>query len=747
MADPESTQEVEITIKKACIVCGREYAGEMSICPEDHTPLTALAQENEIGAIIGDRFEIIGLVGKGGMGRVYKARHKMMKRIVAIKMLYSHLVSTASTLKRFQQEAQASSTLSHPNILTVFDFGVTTDGQPYLVMDFLEGTSLGEVLQVEGNLTIERFLHIFTQVAAGLAHAHQRGIIHRDLKPSNIMLVNLDGEPDFVKIVDFGIAKIMGVDPAEAEPLTRTGEVFGSPMYMSPEQCRGLGLDQRTDIYSIGCVMYRALTGLAPFIGRDHLECMFKQVNEEPGHFNEVCPDLFLPDEVESVVFKALAKKPEERYQSMTELKQALESLKSSISQPTTPVSALASAGTGAQETTGKIGSAQDLRSTTIVEANQQNSQKTESKTSDQADSASGQTKPLDSSNKEQNQPLPPISKIPVRLIVGFALGVLGAGLALSMMHKNEPTQPARPSEQAPPAANVAQPPSPEEEKFDKLLVSAQKAVSEGNLDDAERYGLQAMNAGKLLPGGDKKYAASLDLLGRVSYSQGQYDQSATYLQQALRLRQKAFGDKSAEVAATKTSLGRAWSALGQYTKAEVVLNQALDTRKSLFGKDDLVVADTLSALGDVELRQHKYGDAIDELTRALDIREIVNGKESLDAANAMNDLAQAYQLQRSFDKALPLYAQALTIRQKKLSPDNPLIADSYICIGALCEQTGQKDKARALYQSALAIQEKSLAPSSPRIAGTRKRIANLDNRSSKGRGVTKKGFGSWLAK
>jgi len=278
-----------------------------------------------------DRYEILEVIGGGGMGLVYKARHRLMNRIVAIKMLHKHMVSSADALKRFQVEAQAASCLSLPNILTIYDFGLTDEGQPYMVMDYLEGASLGDIIEEEGHLPAPRALNIFTQVCAGLSHAHQKGIIHRDLKPSNIMLVTFGDQKDFVKIVDFGIAKLLRQNEGQGEQLTKTGEVFGSPLYMSPEQCKGKQLDARSDIYSFGSVMYRSLTGSPLFEGDEVIEFLFKQVSEMPQPFRIMCPGLRIPKKLEDIVFKALAKEPENRWQSMAALKDALEQVKSEM--------------------------------------------------------------------------------------------------------------------------------------------------------------------------------------------------------------------------------------------------------------------------------------------------------------------------------------------------------------------------------------------------------------------------------
>ncbi len=322
----ESQQQGTEQENKACVLCGKEFPGTSEVCPDDGTLLTPIGKEPKIGDIFADKYEILGVLGDGGMGKVYKARHNLMKRVVALKMLLPHLVSSAAALKRFQQEAQAASALKHPHILTVHDFGISPKGMPYLVMDYLEGVSLSALLQDQGNLPQERCLNIFIQACSALSHAHKNGVVHRDLKPANLMLIDYDGTPDFVMIVDFGIAKLLLSEGAEQ--LTHTGEVFGSPLYMSPEQCRGKELDARSDIYSLGCVAYRTATGRPVFGGRDAMECMYKQVNDLPAPFSDVCPELGLSEKFEAAIFKAIAKDPAERYESMSDFRTALEEVR-----------------------------------------------------------------------------------------------------------------------------------------------------------------------------------------------------------------------------------------------------------------------------------------------------------------------------------------------------------------------------------------------------------------------------------
>jgi serine/threonine protein kinase len=279
----------------------------------------------EVGAVVDGKYELLSLLGSGGMSTVYKARHAFMRNIVAVKLLHPRLLTDTLSVKRFQQEARAASRLKHPNAISVHEFGIS-GGQPYLVMDYLEGVSCAELVKREGKVGLEKSLHIFIQACDALADAHDRGIIHRDLKPSNVMLTKHKDDNCFVKVVDFGIAKIVSEAGGESLKLTSTGEVFGSPLYMSPEQCMGQSLDNRSDIYSMGCLMYEVLTGRTPFTGKNVLETILKQTNEPPPGLGAIDGDVRVVQKLDAIVLKCLAKAPEQRYQSMKDLRSDLES-------------------------------------------------------------------------------------------------------------------------------------------------------------------------------------------------------------------------------------------------------------------------------------------------------------------------------------------------------------------------------------------------------------------------------------
>ncbi len=281
-------------------------------------PALPVARVEEPGSVFSERYEIISSIGSGGMGMIYKARHRQNGQLFALKVLHPHLLVNANNRKRFEQEAAAARGLSHRNLLAVHEFGFSTFGQPFLAMDYLEGRSLDSVLAEVKRLDEHSFINIFTQICDGLTYAHSKGVIHRDIKPSNVMLLKSERGVDTVKIIDFGIAKL--AREGSGEHLTTTGDVLGSPAYMSPEQCGGTELDARSDIYSLGCVMYEAIAGVLPFEHKSAIRTILMQVSDPPTPFSALCPDLNIPEEIERIIFKALEKEPDMRYQAAHEL-------------------------------------------------------------------------------------------------------------------------------------------------------------------------------------------------------------------------------------------------------------------------------------------------------------------------------------------------------------------------------------------------------------------------------------------
>lgn len=275
--------------------------------------------EHKIGSRIGQSFTVTGLLGSGGMGNVYRATQDHIGREVAIKFLPVDIASDETAIKRLSLEARALGQLSHPGIVTTFDFGFTEDREPYLVLELVAGESLQQILDRQGKISALRAVPLFIQIAEAMSYAHGASIVHRDLKPHNIMVGSRE-EGEFAKVLDFGIVKLT----SESQHLTRAGEIWGSPFYMSPEQCTGAEVDNRSDIYCLGAVMYRTLTGQVPHRGASFVETVARKLNEVPPPFSVVAPDIDDLPELEAIVQKCLKRDPVERYKSMLELRSDL---------------------------------------------------------------------------------------------------------------------------------------------------------------------------------------------------------------------------------------------------------------------------------------------------------------------------------------------------------------------------------------------------------------------------------------
>lgn len=279
-----------------------------------------------VGSLLSNKYLLAERIGSGSMSIVYKAVQNPIDRVVAIKMMKREWAKDPLTVKRFYLEATAVSKLKHQNILMIHDVGQTDDSIPFFVMELLEGVSLASVVEKYGGLHFLRAVPIFVQVCSAMAHSHKQGLIHRDLKPSNIMLVKNEDNPDYVKLVDFGIVLMTKMSQRASQKLTQKGEIWGSPVYMSPEQCSGGQVDARSDIYSMGMVMYEVLIGKPAFDDKIVARIVQKQLNEMPPAFDVIAPGKSIPKGIEEIVFKCIQKNPADRYRTMEELEKDLRS-------------------------------------------------------------------------------------------------------------------------------------------------------------------------------------------------------------------------------------------------------------------------------------------------------------------------------------------------------------------------------------------------------------------------------------
>lgn len=306
-----------------CPSCGADAGDVSRSCPSCGATLARGEPDDYIGRTIAQKYQVEALIGEGGMGRVFRARQVALDKLVVLKVLRHSLLGDDRTVARFKREAKAASRLNHANSISILDFGQTEDGALFIAMEFVPGQDLHTVLSKEGPLPESRIVRVVSQVLSALYDAHNAGVIHRDLKPENIMVEQRRNEPDFVKVLDFGIAKIQDSE-GDGPALTRTGFVCGTPEYMSPEQARGATLDHRSDLYAVGVILYQLLTGRLPFESDTAVGYATKHLTEEPVPPSRKRPEIRVSPAMERLIMRALSKSPDDRPQDAEAFKAEL---------------------------------------------------------------------------------------------------------------------------------------------------------------------------------------------------------------------------------------------------------------------------------------------------------------------------------------------------------------------------------------------------------------------------------------
>ncbi|MBZ0120994.1 MAG: protein kinase, partial [Sandaracinaceae bacterium] len=297
-----------------CAGCGQRFGVPEITLGEDDGGADPL-----LGRTIADRYRIEELLGRGGMGVVYRVEHVRIGKLMAMKLLHGALARDKDVVKRFKREAEAISKLDHPNTVQVFDFG-QSEGMMYLVMEYLSGRDLGHVLKEDGALPFPRVARIAAQVAGSVSQAHERGIVHRDLKPENVMVLPEGPIEDYVKVLDFGLAKLREHEDAERS-ITRAGSILGTPYYMAPEHIRGEEVDARSDVYAMGALIYKAVTGVPPFWATTPVGVLTMHLTDDVVPPSERAPGREIPFECDRIVLKAMEKRASDRYPSMEALR------------------------------------------------------------------------------------------------------------------------------------------------------------------------------------------------------------------------------------------------------------------------------------------------------------------------------------------------------------------------------------------------------------------------------------------
>jgi|GEM_PF-6988413 serine/threonine protein kinase len=303
--------------ERFCPDCFQNFEDDMQFCPEHGKPLVVMDDLDEqlaekVGQVIDGRYRILGILGRGGMGMVFKAEQTSIDREVALKVLSPLFAKDPTAVKRFFREAKMASSLSHPNTVTIHDFARSDTGLLYLAMEYVEGVPLDELIDTDAPLSPERALNIVSYITDSLGEAHQKNLVHRDLKPANVIIQQRFGQADFARVLDFGIAKAMGPG-SKFETLTSTGSVCGTPTYMSPEQTLGKTLDGRSDIYALGCILYELLTGDPPYSGDTPMEIMLARLEKDFHVVLQEAMSVHIPENVMKLLLDMAHKNPEDR--------------------------------------------------------------------------------------------------------------------------------------------------------------------------------------------------------------------------------------------------------------------------------------------------------------------------------------------------------------------------------------------------------------------------------------------------
>jgi serine/threonine protein kinase len=689
-----------------CPRCGSKYDADSGAvqCAKDEVHLIGALDDPLVGSIVASRYEILELTGVGAASRVYKARQTSLNRLVAIKVLQMHLALDAKKLKRFELEAKNASSIEHANIVNVFDYG--TVPQPYIVMEFLQGETLAERIK-KGHVPAEEAIEIICQVCDALMAAHEGGLVHRDLKPANVMLASNQGSEYTVKVLDFGLAKAVDGEGQTLVHLTSTGQMLGSPAYMSPEQCMGGAVDARSDIYSLGCLIYEVLTGRIAFESDTAPECMRKHVYEMPAPMTGLAIEPQLLKQLEKVVFKALAKEPVERYQSVADLKfdlvssarggtkrlnyskigmQALVSqcrrllrnrrVRAAIFASALSVVAflilclnlgsIINAGWQAQYEQGKTHAASaDYK-----------------KAESSFESALKLAKWFGQSDWRVTRSLSQLKNVYEK--EGNAAAARDIGSRIKALEESNPNWTTR-------------------------RMEAQKAEKAGDFRRAEQLltGLIAQEQSQ--PQGRFGLSSALLELGHVYEDEGKLAEAESVIRQCLEIREKFLDEGAPLVTDSLNELANACSLLGRYSDAQNLFLNVLALKRQQLGSSNQEVAQVLGKLGSMRMWQGDFAGAQRYLQDAMSILNSLSQKDDSIVGPITGTLANLYVRTKRYDQAEPLILQSIDAQQKAYGKGNLQTCPGLTILANLRSAQGRVDEATSYMKDVLDINLKQL--------------------------------------
>lgn len=624
--------------------------------PEASTDIASLPPQIE-------SIEIIELLGKGGMSLVYKGRQKQLDRIVAVKVLSKLAVRGEEALKRFQQEGKLTSTLQHPNIVKTISFGISKDEQPYLVMEYLEGLSLAEDLKRNGRPKLTKFRDVFLPILSALGQAHEAGLVHRDIKPGNIMICKNEDGTDTAKLVDFGIARVLADGESKSQNLTKTGVVLGSPAYMSPEQCQGNELDRRSDIYSMACVMYEALSGEPPFTGNSLLEVMQKHVEEPTPDVSELRRKIDIDKNLAQVTLWGLAKDPAERPQTALEFARKLNAVIEEIT--------------------------------------------------------------LDKVPRLKNSGAANVKKFNPNSVIFIALAILCLALFCGKIVSLSTMKPKSPTHAMENLHKLSQD-ELEEKKVKDELLSMQKFgrenirvapymdklaelyLSHRKVQEAEPlYRTSLAIKEKTLSANDPQIATALINL-TVCMPQNRWSQKQKMLERALAILKKAHkpGEPD-ELSVCLSNLATCYIDKHDFANAESLLRRAYALNNTALGTKNKFSANTLCRLGDLLVRERKYAEAESQFDSAIAILKSLGEEYKNELDSALLYRGTCYDDEGKQEKAISSLEELKALLEPDSKKNSRLWSATLIKLGICYQKKGKYKDAESLLKQALEVRSK----------------------------------------
>ena len=646
--------------------------------------LIAEAIDPYIGKVLASRYSIERLLGSGGWGNVYLAEHLTLSNKVAIKILHSHLAKDEDRQKRLEQEAQVLSKLDSHYIIKTIDYGLIP--APYIVMEYFEGNSLDEILKIE-NFDEGTAIEIIEQICLGLQAAHTAGLVHRDLKPSNVLIANHSGKRK-AKLLDFGIAKI-AVSDSQASKLTATGEILGSPPYMSPEQWTARPTDQRSDIYSLGCLMYEVLSGKVIFEGANSFEYLNLHLTEEPKTFKEVAPERKVSPELEAIVRNCLQKEPQDRYDSTGEILDDLQKVREGkqvrkrvaqkkLAAKTSKISAnrilIAITAGVIVFAVGLYLLRAPIAGAYCENLNQQAEHLSRSKPKEaiaiyQQSLAFGQFLP---------------KKDPRRLETMDQLGELfsksgskAESLVIKKLYKDE--------------VGDIQPP-----EWRELTDRAQKALVRNKFGEAKGLTESALAMAEKLAGKNSiVYARSLDNLGQVYRESGRGKDAISIQEESLRIAESLMESNDRITSLMLNNLGVCYKAAGRTREAQEAFERSVE-RANKLSAPEIGLISQYSNLGSLYMDQKEYAKSLDAFRRAEELNTQLGGPGAVPLKTRIGNV---YLRMQRYDDAIKEYEEAIRLRELSGKAIDTKANHDYYNLALCYERKGELEKAASFYK------------------------------------------------